>query len=788
MDGEKQEDSRRAATASSFASAAVTTATVCPGSSAGTRAPSGSLGIVSPDRTAVQVIQHAFQRPQSLAAQLLQQMYAAQQQHLMLQTAAHRPHLQSLATMHQASACQRQSTSSPSNGSIHPPAGVSTQVSLPASPVTAQLVGRTQNSISSGVSTTISQQAVLLGGRPDCNQAQMYLRTQMLILTPAASVAPVQSDLPAVTSCSSASNASQVQGLVLHHLPGALATALTPAAPKSPGDSLMSSQVSESSSERGQPEVAGSQVLTPDKKTRVPLPRADAAEAAALLSARPPGGALPARPPADHRRQPRSAPPQDTSSCPPPFLSKSRSSPGASASSSLTSASSANVQPQPPPQRRSSVPQVHLVLPGLPQDPPAAPQRPSLPSVQASAVGSQQAVLEERAPSTGGALRPAPHQSRPPPQTAAVDLKVQPAPGTRTPPTDWAGVLKSDRSPHLSTGSSPPSSGSLKLNAGGDASLEITGATLLAPVVSRDSPGPAAADSSSSLPAAVRCPSYPPSSPSGPHGALPTHVLTHLIEGFVIQEGLEPFPVVPSTLLKTKQASLPDSQEMKTNQDAARAESPLEANQSDSSDFELRCQYCGARGHACISVRSKRFCSMTCVRSSSVVCVSVCLLWFNKHITLLRAGRWGHRAAGRRGRPPSSVNGHPRELRLPGLSLTGGHVLQVHRPPRSRECGEEEEEEEACAPARLRKRVTTETISISDEAEEDRRPSLWDVERVFSYISSLPGGEDVAPAFRSQEIDGQALLLLTEDHLVGAMNLKLGPALKLYAHINSLKG
>lgn len=49
------------------------------------------------------------------------------------------------------------------------------------------------------------------------------------------------------------------------------------------------------------------------------------------------------------------------------------------------------------------------------------------------------------------------------------------------------------------------------------------------------------------------------------------------------------------------------------------------------------------------------------------------------------------------------------------------------------------------------------------------------------------GGEDVAKEFRSQEIDGQALLLLTEDHLVSAMNLKLGPALKLYAHINSLK-
>lgn len=50
-----------------------------------------------------------------------------------------------------------------------------------------------------------------------------------------------------------------------------------------------------------------------------------------------------------------------------------------------------------------------------------------------------------------------------------------------------------------------------------------------------------------------------------------------------------------------------------------------------------------------------------------------------------------------------------------------------------------------------------------------------------------PGGQDVAEEFRSQEIDGQALLLLTEDHLVSTMNLKLGPALKLCAHINALK-
>lgn len=56
-----------------------------------------------------------------------------------------------------------------------------------------------------------------------------------------------------------------------------------------------------------------------------------------------------------------------------------------------------------------------------------------------------------------------------------------------------------------------------------------------------------------------------------------------------------------------------------------------------------------------------------------------------------------------------------------------------------------------------------------------------------SVPSFSPGGQDVAEEFRSQEIDGQALLLLTEEHLVSTMNLKLGPALKLCAHINSLK-
>lgn len=55
------------------------------------------------------------------------------------------------------------------------------------------------------------------------------------------------------------------------------------------------------------------------------------------------------------------------------------------------------------------------------------------------------------------------------------------------------------------------------------------------------------------------------------------------------------------------------------------------------------------------------------------------------------------------------------------------------------------------------------------------------------YIAVFAGCQEIADEFRSQEIDGQALLLLKEDHLMSTMNIKLGPALKIFARINMLK-
>ena len=64
---------------------------------------------------------------------------------------------------------------------------------------------------------------------------------------------------------------------------------------------------------------------------------------------------------------------------------------------------------------------------------------------------------------------------------------------------------------------------------------------------------------------------------------------------------------------------------------------------------------------------------------------------------------------------------------------------------------------------------------------------LFQVRDVYEFIKSMPGCTAYADEFRSQEIDGQALLLLKEDHLMTAMSMKLGPALKICARINSLK-
>ncbi|KAM5162190.1 sterile alpha motif domain-containing protein 11 isoform 4-T4 [Callospermophilus lateralis] len=61
--------------------------------------------------------------------------------------------------------------------------------------------------------------------------------------------------------------------------------------------------------------------------------------------------------------------------------------------------------------------------------------------------------------------------------------------------------------------------------------------------------------------------------------------------------------------------------------------------------------------------------------------------------------------------------------------------------------------------------------------------SKWTVDDVCSFIGGLSGCGEYAPVFREQGIDGETLPLLTEEHLLTTMGLKLGPALKIRAQV-----
>lgn len=61
------------------------------------------------------------------------------------------------------------------------------------------------------------------------------------------------------------------------------------------------------------------------------------------------------------------------------------------------------------------------------------------------------------------------------------------------------------------------------------------------------------------------------------------------------------------------------------------------------------------------------------------------------------------------------------------------------------------------------------------------------VEDVYDFVRHLDGCKEYAEEFKSQEIDGQALLLLKEKHLMNEMKMRLGPALKICSKINALK-
>ncbi|KAM4562981.1 polyhomeotic-like protein 2 [Odontesthes bonariensis] len=259
-----------------------------------------------------------------------------------------------------------------------------------------------------------------------------------------------------------------------------------------------------------------------------------------------------------------------------------------------------------------------------------------------------------------------------------------------------------------------------------------------------------------------------------------SHVLTHLIEGFVIQEGAEPFPVErPSFSVDVLRRHTADSKmDGLSSKELKAQQEPM-----------LTCELCGRVDFAYIFKRSKRFCSTVCAKRYNVGCTKRMGLFPNRKTTLENLKK------------QKTLNGSHRNG---SLELKKKPAPPVQKPPppaaaaphsvrpaqgESSQCADLSGYQRPPSPPPAAQRVAPELPPLPPLPHSflPSDPGHWNIADVYEFISSLPGCLEIAEEFRSQEIDGQALLLLKEDHLMGTMNIKLGPALKIFAQISMLR-
>jgi len=144
------------------------------------------------------------------------------------------------------------------------------------------------------------------------------------------------------------------------------------------------------------------------------------------------------------------------------------------------------------------------------------------------------------------------------------------------------------------------------------------------------------------------------------------------------------------------------------------------------------------------------------------------------------------------GRPPGSNNKNPSAKN--GTTTTGSNNNNGNsEPPEKRSKVDQNGKQEAVTPlTSLQKPAPTQNPAAPPPAPlvaalPKVNIARWSVTEVCDFIKKLPGCSDYVEDFMVQEIDGQALMLLQADHLMSAMSIKLGPALKICEQVNQLK-
>ncbi|XP_034021648.1 polyhomeotic-like protein 2b [Thalassophryne amazonica] len=795
-----------------------------------------------PDRQTVQVFQQALHRQPNTAAQYLQQMYAAQQQHLMLQTAAlQQQHslstaqLQSLAAVQQASIAAGRQSSSQNSTSTQQTGSTQTTINLTTSPAAAQLISRAQ-SISSAP-TSISQQAVLLGSPSSptltASQAQMYLRAQMaqqsnlvqvarslgravplspqLIFTPTATVTAVQSD-----SSTQASSQNQVQNLAIRGQQGvttslsqtqtlqALSLKQSPV-PIQPASLVKSPSQGSQASAGGKASSSDSSVEGGKKGDSAAVTEVRAINMSRSVTA---VTAQPLIAPAYTQIQPHSLVQQQKQQQ--QFVVHQSQSSQRAQNQPLQTAS---IQPSPHP---------------VPMLPKPTPHQPSTPSQQATIFHST-----IRPHALHSSLS---HSKAQPIQLTAINLQIQPTASrvvqeskdkptslvvreTCPTPTSQQEQQQKQPAPLPSQPTKPVEPP--KVNPPTPAAQPQGGSSTKLLSSAPATPPPAMTSGNESE-APIVTGSTPQNGESKPPQAIvKPQVLTHVIEGFVIQEGAEPFPVCVERLPILINSPKKLDHQLSSDPDKTPVSNPANTTDSEPEDMnqpeneqeqipKLTCEYCGWVDFAYTFKASKRFCSVVCAKRYNVGCTKRVGLFHPDRTK--STSRWHRRAQGR-----PSVEAKKQKVSHSPQQTQGGSLSSPHPSQPSQEesspCSDMSSYEElpsplsaassgplALAPAPVQLPIHRQPSRASEQegcAGRDapsicqrftpNDPTKWNVEEVYEFICSLPGCQEIADEFRSQEIDGQALLLLKEDHLMSTMNIKLGPALKIFARINMLK-
>ncbi|XP_078615270.1 uncharacterized protein LOC144884145 isoform X11 [Branchiostoma floridae x Branchiostoma japonicum] len=316
------------------------------------------------------------------------------------------------------------------------------------------------------------------------------------------------------------------------------------------------------------------------------------------------------------------------------------------------------------------------------------------------------------------------------------------------------------------------------------------------------------ASRSSDLPLALNKPQPEKQQPQ--RAVVKPQILTHLIDGFIIQEGPQPFPIKHNSILVesrrphislAKDQLSPEAGPSSENGSTMLIQSP-DGKQPSKKPKKLqdktllKCEFCGKvdyqfkfRGSKrWLIFYTKRFCSMACAKRYNVGCTKRLGLFTPKQPSrYISKKKRERKSSSRKSQSGSEVS--PSRLYSTSMSPEPEEVQMSEPMDFSPPHEQLSPRATLSSPSRIVNRHNSfgSTDTELDLGPANPNPARWSVEEVWEFIRSLPGCSDFADEFRAQEIDGQALMLLKEDHLMSAMNMKLGPALKICARINSLK-